>query len=177
MTSPIIARRRVFSGKVVFIDEIDLNFGPQKTPTYELISFSTLTGVSALPVQANHIYLLKHYQLGRDQAGFSLPSGGLAANEDPADRMNQELMEELGMRAKRLTLMLRPDILPGYIGDQPGYLYLAQDLVPATQPGDEEYPIKVVSFSLNLALSLIKQGKITDARTCLAILIYHQWYG
>jgi 8-oxo-dGTP pyrophosphatase MutT (NUDIX family) len=170
--SPVIARRRVYTGKVTRVDEIDLDFGNGNTPTYELVTFDVVTGVSALPVQDDEVWLISHYHVGIDAETYSLPSGGLHAEEDPAERMQLELQEELGYRANKLTLLLRTHSMPGYVGTEPGYLYVASELEPSRLPGDEEYPITIERLKLTQALEMIKEGKIVDGRTMLALLYY-----
>lgn len=165
-------RRRVFEGKVVMVDEVDLDFGNGKRATYELIGFRVVTGVSALPVEGNSIYLIRHYQAGIDEVGYSLPTGGLEEGEDPQARMQEEMMEELGMRAKKLTLMTRVHSLPGYIGTLPGYIFLAEGLSEERREGDEAYEIEVVKMTLVEAMDKVRSGEIIDGRTMLALLYY-----
>lgn len=170
----LLAKRRVFTGRVTRIDEVDLDFGNGQQATYELIKFDTITGVSALPVTDNGVILIRHYQAGLNQVGWSLPTGGLNKGENPKKRMQLELQEELGYQAGQLTLMLRTHLMPGYIGSKPGYLFLAQDLTPANLPGDEAYDIEVVKFTWDEVNKLVDQGKIVDARTLLALLWYQK---
>lgn len=172
----IKAKRRVFTGRVTRIDEVDLDFRNGNKPTFEVVSFDTLTGVSALPVEGKDVLLIKHFQTGLGKEALSLPTGGLNPGEDPKQRMQIELQEELGYKAGRLTLMARAHAMPGYIGTEPGYLYLAQDLVKSKLPGDEAYPIEVCRMSLEIALDKVKTGEIVDARTMLALLYYERWY-
>jgi 8-oxo-dGTP pyrophosphatase MutT (NUDIX family) len=170
--SKIKSTRRVFEGKVVRVDEVDLDFGNGNTPTYELVTFNVVTGVSALPVQDDEVWLIKHYHVGIDGDAYGLPTGGLNAGEDPLERMQLELQEELGYRANKLTLLLRTHSMPGYVGTEPGYVYLASELEPSRLPGDEEYPITIERLKLTQALEMIKEGKIVDGRTMLALLYY-----
>ena len=169
--------RRVFTGKVVRVDEVDLDFKNGQTATYELVNFDTLTGVSALPVTATGVILIRHYLAGLDKVGWSLPTGGLNKGEDPKKRMQTELQEELGYKAGKLTLMLRAHLMPGYLGSEAGYLFLAQALTPSRLPGDETYDIEVVKLTWPEVDRLMKDQKIADARTLLALLWYERHYG
>lgn len=174
MQSPIRNRRTVFNGRVVKVEEANLDFGG-KQAIFELVRFNVETGVSALPVEDDHVWLIEHYQLGIDQVALSLPTGGLNQGENPEKRMNQELQEEIGMKAGKLTLMARINTLPGYIGTDPGYLYLAQELKEDPLPGDEAYPITTRKIALTKALEMVEQGIIKDGRTMLALLWYDRF--
>jgi len=171
----ILAKKRVFTGKVVYVDEVDLDFENGKKASFELIGFDVVTGVSALPIQNGEVWLIKHYQLGMGKEGYSLPSGGLEAGEDPLERMQIELQEELGYKAGKLSLLTRAHIMPGYIGVEPGYIFLAEDLKPSKLPGDEDYSIEVVKIPIERALKMITSGEISDGRTILALLYYREF--
>lgn len=157
------------------MEEVDLDFENGKKSTYEIVEFKVVTGVTALPVRGNQIILIKHYQAGINDEGYALPTGGLNRGEDPYSRMNEELMEEIGMRSQDLSLMARFDVLPGYIGTEAGYLFLAKDLVPERKEGDEDYSITIEKVTLNEAVDMVKTHKITDLRTVCAILWYERF--
>lgn len=166
--------QRLFSGKVHHVDQYELKFGSGREATFDLIEFNVATGVSALPIdESGRLLLIKHYQIGLDREGWSLPTGGLEYGEDPEERMQLELQEEIGFKAGSLKLMFRQHPLPSYMGNIPGYIFLATDLTPSRLPGDEPYSITLHRLTLKKALSLIKSGKIIDARTVSAILYYH----
>lgn len=168
----IITKKQAYQGRTIGVDEVELDFENGKRATYELATFKVVTGVTALPVVVDEVILIKHYQAGIDREAYALPTGGLNPGEDPFERMNEELMEEIGMRARDLTLMIRSDILPGYIGSEAGYLFLARDLVEERKAGDEEYPIKIEKIPLKTALEMVKNQAITDLRTVSALLWY-----
>jgi 8-oxo-dGTP pyrophosphatase MutT (NUDIX family) len=169
-------KRASYLGKILTIEEQDLDFENGNTATYEVVQFKVMTGVSALPVDGDYVYLIKHYMAGIEKEGYSLPTGGLNAGEDPVERMRLELMEELGMTASKIELMYRSDILPSYVGSESGYVFLAQDLTPMKSVGDEPYPIEVIKLSLQEALEKVKQNEIKDTRTIGALLYYHTFY-
>ena len=168
-------KRQVFDGKVVKVKEYDLDFENGNQRTFEIINFNVETGVSALPINNNKLILIKHYQAGIDEKGYSLPTGGLEHGEDPVSRMQAELQEEIGFKAGKLSLLTRLHLLPSYISTEAGYLYLAEDLVPSKLEGDEPYPIEIVELTLSSAIDLIQSGEIQDSRTVLAILYYQQF--
>lgn len=173
--SYIQSKTTIFQGKKISVSACQMDFGNGKTPTYELINFDTVTGVSILPITETGVKLIRHYQLGLDGDAWALPTGGLEHGEDPVIRAGLELQEETGYKATRMDLLTRTHQLPGYIGSEPGYIYAAYDLSPAPLDGDEPFPIEVHDFTWDEVLTMITAGKLIDARTVLALLYYRQF--
>lgn len=172
----ILRQKTSYRGIILDVEEYDLDFGKTQS-TFELIKFKVETGVSALALtEDNHVRLIRHFQLGAGKPIITLPSGGLAKGEDPATRMQLELQEEISCRAGKLTLMARSHILPGYIGTEPGYIFLAQELEYSILPGDEPYPIEVLSYPIDDAIKMIQTGEIIDGRTAYALLLYQNFF-
>ncbi len=170
----ITATATVYNGSVLSVEEKSIDFGNGNTRTFEVINWNVLTGVSALPFfDEQTVLLLEHYQAGIESTCLTLPTGGLAVNEDPQARMNLELQEEIGYRSQNLQLMCRSHVLPGYIGSQAGYLFIARDLVPSSLPGDEPFDINIHALPLAKALAMVQSGEIIDSRAALALLYYH----
>lgn len=176
MTKTIDHSTLVYQGNILSVTKNHLTFSNNNQAVFELVKFHIETGVSALPVDQGQIILIKHYHLGVDQETYSLPSGGLEYGEDPEERMQLELQEEIGFKAKKLALLMRSHPLPGYLGTSPGYIYYATDLISSKRIGDEPYPIRVQSFELETVLTMIQSGIIYDLRTISAILMYKLYY-
>ena len=172
----IQSEEKVFSGKKVSVTRCHMDFGDGKTPIYERIDFDTRTGVSVLPITRIGVLLIKHYQLGLDCDLWSLPTGGLEAHEDPKQRAVWELEEEAGLTCAHISLLLRTHQLPGYIGSEPGYIFVATDLSQKTRAGDEPFPISVSEFTWDDVLKMIRDGLIIDGRTIMSLLYYDRFY-
>lgn len=169
----IISSTTAYQGSVVSVEEKSIDFGNGNKRVFETISWNVITGVSALPLLDDKtVMLLEHFQAGIESTCLSLPTGGLAVGEDPKERMNLELQEELGYRSQELTLMFRSHVLPGYIGSEAGYVYVAKRLTPSKLAGDEPFAIKTHVLPLAKTIEMIKSGEIVDSRTALAILYY-----
>ncbi len=172
----IHSEETVFSGKKVTVTQCQMDFGNGKTPIYERIDFDTKTGVSVLPLTDTGILLIKHYQLGLNRDLWTLPTGGLEPNEDPKQRAVWELEEEAGVTCSYVSLLLRTHQLPGYIGSEPGYIFVASGLSQKTREGDEPFPITVTEFGWNDALDMVRDGVIIDGRTIMSLLYYDRFY-
>ncbi len=172
----IIKTKIAYRGSILSVAEQTIDFGNGNTRTFEVLRWNVVTGVSALPLLDDQtVLLIEHFQAGIETTCLSLPTGGLSPGEDPQERMNIELQEEIGYYAKELTLLYRSHVLPGYVGAQAGYVYVAKKLTPSKLVGDEPFDIKLHVLPLAKTIEMIKSGEIIDSRTALAIL-YYQTY-
>jgi ADP-ribose pyrophosphatase len=61
-------------------------------------------------------------------------------------------------------------LVPGY-ADEFMHFYLAFDLIEATLPPDEDEFIETLTCSMPDALRMIRDGRIVDSKTALALLL------
>lgn len=173
----ILKQRNVFQGRVVSVDEVDIDFDNGNNATFELIGFNVVTAVSALAIDdQDNAILIKHFQLGAKKRLITLPTGGLEKNEQPEARMQQELQEEIGYKAGKLSLMFRSHAFPGYIGTEPTHIFLAQNLTPSKLQGDEIEDLEIIKIPFPKLITMIKKNQTTDARLISAALYYQQFY-
>ena len=107
-----------------------------------------------------------------------LPAGLLdVAGEEPVAAAQRELIEELGMRAGTLEPLTVFWNSAGWT-DERTHLYLGRELQPADPPEDftaeaEERHLEVVSLSLQDAVTAVRDGEITDAKTVIGLELAH----
>ena len=86
--------------------------------------------------------LIREYGAGVDEYQITLPKGAYEHGEDWRDAANRELKEEAGYGARKLTLLKRMTLSPGYMGHHIT-VALAEDLYEERLPGDEPEPLEV----------------------------------
>ena len=172
----ILKRKTIYQGKIVNIEEVDIDFDNGKISTFELINFNVETGVSILPIDSkNNVILVKQFKLGVKKRIINIPSGGLEVGENPIEVANRELQEEVGYKSNDLSLIFRAHSSPGYIGSELAYFFLAKDLVPSKIEGDEIEEIQIIKLPFDQILKMVKSGEIIDMKTISAILYYKQF--
>ncbi|MFC1653652.1 NUDIX hydrolase [Patescibacteria group bacterium] len=173
----VIDKKTTYKGKVVSVEEVEIDFNNGNVSTFERVKFNVETGVSALPMdKSGNIILIKHFQLGVGKRIITLPTGGLEKGEDPKKRMAMELQEEIGFYPNKLTLLMRAHAIPGYVGTEPFYIYLAEDLVPSKTKGDELEDIEVIKIPYDKVVEMIKNGEIEDSRIIMAVLFHQKFF-
>ena len=128
--------------------------------------------VAIIPmVDANHVCLIANYRVSVDQVLLEIPAGTLEPGEPPLATAQRELLEETGYRAASLepfaTFFLAPGIL-----DERMHIFLAQGLVAGNTARElgEEIENRITPWED--ALAMIFDGRIFDAKTIAALLMY-----
>lgn len=117
---------------------------------------------------AGRVLLVRDFIYPMQQWAWSLPSGAVEADEDPATAAVRELREEGGVQAQRWDALGQFWTTPG-IARQTSFLFLARDLVAvAAQPE----PTEVISrqwVDLAEAVAMCQRGEIHHALAALAL--------
>ena len=161
-----VARRDMYDGRVVqlHVDEVELANG--KRTTREVVEHAD--AVVVLPIdQSGRALLVRQYRypIGKDL--LEAPAGGIDPGEDPDEAAQRELQEEIGYRAGRLDGLGGFWTAPGFCTEYM-YAYLARDLSESSLAPDEDEDIAVERHSLDSIRTLIRDGRIVDAKTIAA---------
>ena len=155
----------MYEGKLlhVYFDEVEIS---GKTYRREVVSHPGAAAV--IPVTENkEILFVKQYRYPVKRELLEIPAGKLDETEDPEHCALRELEEETGYIGNIREL--------GYIYTTPGfsdekiYLYLADHLVYTQQRLDEGEYLEVLKIPVEEVLEMIRNGRISDAKTIAAI--------
>lgn len=120
------------------------------------------------------IILIRNERYVVQQTLWELPAGTLEVGEDPAACAARELIEETGYRAQKILPLLDFFSTPGFCNEFL-YVYVAQDLEYVGQALDETEKIDVEPLSFSMALKMIQEGTIRDAKTICSLLFFHMY--
>lgn len=127
--------------------------------------------VAVVPWDGQRVHLLRQYRTAAGEALLELPAGKRdVPGEDAAAAAARECAEETGLRPRRLTLLHRAYLSPGFT-DEMIWVFLAEglDRVGASPQGLEERAATTVAFGLDAALEAAANGEIHDAKTILGL--------
>ena len=119
------------------------------------------------------VTLVRQHRVALEQEMLELPAGTRdVEGEPPAVAAARELAEEAGLAAARLDEMLTYFAAPGGT-DESIVLFLARHLdeVPTDRQGPEEHAMTIERIPLEVALQMVDDGKITDAKTIIGLLL------
>ena len=159
----------VYRGRIVSLNVETVDW-PEKRKTYDIVMHPG--AVAMVPIDnEGRIIFIEQWRRSIKSILLEIPAGTLNGGEDPSACAARELQEEIGYAPKQLTSL-------GSIYSSPGFcnehieIFLAEDLTPSKLKADDSESIDVVHYSLDEVDQLIKQGKIHDAKTLSAIMLY-----
>jgi len=166
-----LTRKRVFDGKLLKIDLLDVELDNGKTSKREIICHPEAAVIWAkLPDE--RFVLVKQYRKAVDEYFIEAIAGTLDPGESPETCAERELIEETGYRSATMTKL-------GVIAPSPGYteelfhMYYA-DLLPeqGDMNLDDDENIEVLYYSAEQIDKMIQTGEICDAKTIVAWHLY-----
>lgn len=167
----ILAREIVARSRLFEVEQLELRFANGREVTFEKLVSRGFGAVLVVPVTADRrVLLVREYAAGVDRYDLSLPKGRVEQGEDMLHAANRELMEEIGMAARRLEHVTALTLAPGYLGHVTDVI-LARDLYPKALPGDEPEPPEVVEWSLDELPQLLAREDCSEARSLAALYI------
>jgi ADP-ribose pyrophosphatase len=108
--------------------------------------------------------LVRQYRFPIGKYLWEFPAGGREPQESFAAAAKRELMEEIGMKPRRIKKLLEFYPTPGVSGEKM-HLYLAWDLLPKEAEKDEDEEFEVGHFTLKELRRMILDGRIVDGKT------------
>jgi ADP-ribose pyrophosphatase len=118
------------------------------------------------------ITLVRQYRAALDAEVWEIPAGLRDVEGEPTElTASRELAEEVGLRADRLEHLVTFHNSPGF-ADEAVVIYVATGLheVPDDRQGAEELHMVVARIALDDALAMVDDGRITDAKSVIALL-------
>ncbi|RYZ86285.1 MAG: NUDIX hydrolase [Proteobacteria bacterium] len=154
----------------VLRDEVELPNG--KTSFREYIPHPGASLV--IPVTSTgKLVMIRQFRYPLQAEFIEFPAGKLDQGEDPLTAAKRELAEEIGQSAKLFQHLTTIHPVIGY-SDEKIEIYLAKDLYEVDQHLDEDEFLNLFETTFDEAMELMKQGKITDVKTMIALFWYEK---
>jgi ADP-ribose pyrophosphatase len=168
-----LARRRVYTGRVVQLDVDTVRFPDGSTGELEMLRHPGAAAV--LPFASDPrgadptVLLIRQYRYAAGGPVFEIPAGRLDPGEEPDHCARRELKEEVGVTAGRLERLTTIWTTPGFT-DERIHLFWAADLAAGAHAREPDEFIEVVPKPLSEVLGMVRSGEICDGKTVVAIL-------
>ncbi|QSX06809.1 NUDIX hydrolase [Sedimentibacter sp. zth1] len=158
---------KVFEGKIINVRIDTVEVPNKKYAKREIVEHKGAVGIVAM--DNDELILVKQYRKAVEDFLYEIPAGKLELNEEPLAAANRELIEETGFCPNKLEKLTEFYTSPGFSNEKI-YLYKATELKEVGSNPDEDEFIEIVRIKFDEALNLVKQNKIKDAKTIIAIL-------
>ena len=162
----VLASRTVFEGSIlrVRVDEVEAADGHRSTR--EVVEHGGAVGIVC--VHEGDVWFVRQYRHPTEQVLLEIPAGKLGPGEDPEACAARELVEEIGLRPKRLEHLVTYYTTPGFTNERL-FLYFTDDVEPEPGTTDEGEVIEIERRPAARVRELITSGEIHDAKTLLGL--------
>lgn len=164
-------KKTVFRGIVIDIEQMDVEIGAKGHHTFQIIRHPG--GAAVLPVHDDGtVSLISQLRPAVGMTLLEIPAGRLNPGEPPIECARRELLEETGLRTQRIIPLGLIQSSPG-VFDEIIHLYAAMELSEGLAELEADEDIKVVRIGYAELLSMVADGRISDAKTLAAIFRWH----
>ncbi|MFC4777488.1 NUDIX hydrolase [Paenibacillus sp. GCM10023252] len=161
-----VSTEKIFHGKVITLQVDTVKLPNGGTSTREIVKHPGAAAVMALV--DGKLLVVEQYRKALEKFQIEIPAGKLDGAEDPILAAARELEEETGYKADKLKLVSAFFTSPGF-ADEKLYLYFADQLTLGEKNPDEDEFLDVQAITYEQAEAYIEEGRISDAKTILAV--------
>jgi ADP-ribose pyrophosphatase len=131
--------------------------------------------VVVLPILADgRVLLIRQYRHTVGGFLWELVAGRKEPDESPSLAARRELLEETGYTARRLRRLLHIIPTPGFVKEWM-WIFAAEGLVEGAAQPEEDERITPRIFSLKQVDSMIRGGRLRDAKSIAGLLYYMRY--
>ncbi|OBZ08084.1 MULTISPECIES: NUDIX hydrolase [Bacillales] len=156
----------IFEGKMITLQVDTVALADGRTATREIVKHPGAAAVMAL--LDGKLLVVEQFRKPLEKFQIEIPAGKLDPGEDPLTAAARELEEETGYRSDDLKLLSAFYTSPGF-ADEKLYIYFTDKVEQGVQNPDEDEDLKVEAITLEQAEAYIQEGRISDAKTILAV--------
>jgi ADP-ribose pyrophosphatase len=156
----------IYDGRIISlqVDEVRLPNGEKASR--EIVKHPG--AVAVIAILEGKLVVVEQFRKPLEKSIVEIPAGKLDPGEDPLHAAHRELREETGFTSPSLTLIHSFYTAPGFT-DELIHLYYTDQLIAGIEQPDEDEFLECESITLDEALQMIVQGRISDAKTIIAI--------
>ncbi|QEH33782.1 ADP-ribose pyrophosphatase [Aquisphaera giovannonii] len=166
---PPASRRIIYEGRKIDLALQQVTLADGSVAEREVVLHRG--AVALLPmVDDGHVCLIRNTRYAVGKTLIEVPAGTIDEGETPEETAARELVEETGYQARRITRLRDWYVSPGVMSERM-YLFLCEDLVPGPSDHQPDENLESLIVSCEDALAMVRDGRIEDAKTMLAILL------
>lgn len=161
--------RRAYDGRLLKVDEVDIEFPNGSTGTHEVIRHPGAVAIVALDTAGN-VLLVRQYRTALERVVIEVPAGKIDPGETPEEAVHRELSEETGYTCGEIRRLASVAVAVGY-SDEIIHVYMAADVKPGKAHPDEDEFLVSEWVDIETFVDSVLDGRIEDSKTIIAGLI------
>lgn len=158
-----ILTESVYIGSIIRVEKLTVELPNGRIATRDIVRHKGASAVVAVTREGEFL-LVRQYRKPNEMISVEIPAGKLDAGEEPETCAIRELEEETGFRAASMEKLFSMQSTPGF-SDEIIHVFLATDMLRGVPKPDEDEFISSFPVSFTEALSMIRDGRITDGKT------------
>jgi ADP-ribose pyrophosphatase len=164
----VVSSRTIYTGHVVTlrVDEVVAEDGHRGER--EIIEHRG--AVAIVCVHDGDVWFVRQYRHAPEAMLLEIPAGTLREDEDPAVCAARELVEEIGLRPRRLEHLISYYTTPG-ITNERMHIYFTNDAEPAPVAREPGEVIEIERRPAAELRALIDSGEIADAKSLIGLML------
>ena len=163
-----ISSKKVYDGSFLDVRKDIVNLPDGKTSTREWINHPGAACIIPL-MPDGKLALIKQYRYPVKSIMIELPAGKIDAGENPETCALRELEEEIGFSAGKLTFVSKIYPAIGFANEEMS-IFLAENLSKSEKNTDHDEFIELLPTTVEDAVCMVWDRKITDVKTIIGIL-------
>ncbi|HEX6644758.1 MAG TPA: NUDIX hydrolase [Gemmatimonadales bacterium] len=169
----LLSTERLYEGRIVNLHLDEVRFPDGSTGRLEMLRHPGAAAVVPFlddPAAADpRIVLIRQFRHAADGELWEIPAGRLDPGEAPERCALRELREETGYSAERIRPLVGILTTPGFT-DECIHLFAAWELRPGEHAREADEFVEVHEVRWSEAVELVRTGRISDAKTLVALL-------
>ncbi|GHU49150.1 ADP-ribose pyrophosphatase [Clostridia bacterium] len=162
-----LSSQRIYEGTILNLRKDKVTVREGRTSYREIVEHNGGVAIAAITDQGR-IVMVKQFRKAAESVVLEVPAGKIDPGEGHRITAIRELKEETGYTAANMEHIYEFYSSIGY-STEVIHLYLATDLTPGMTDFDENEEIEILEFTVDELLEMMKDGRIVDAKTIVAI--------
>jgi 8-oxo-dGTP pyrophosphatase MutT (NUDIX family) len=169
----ICERRQKYRNEFIEVNEDQVIQPDGQAGAYATVKIKEGTSILALD-EDGFVYLVREFRYAIGRESTQTVGGAIDEGEKPVAAARRELHEELGIEAEQWSPLGRIDPATSLL-NAPSHLFLARTLKFGEQQTEGSETIKPLKIKLEQAVQMVLQNEITDAVSCVLILMAERY--
>lgn len=172
MHEKTLASRRVFDGRILRVEVLDVELEDGHRSTREVVRHNG--AAAALVRRSDGLFVLvRQFRKAVEQVMLEIVAGTLEPGEPPAECIKREICEETGYAPLSVAPLGYIYSAPGFCSERLDIFYAETDCAPQASAPDHDERVAAALLSAEELQGMIAAGQIHDAKTLAAWAMFN----